>query len=755
MWKIFLRRSVPHAPDLTGFEFVPTRRQTESSNIFKFMQKHNIKSLEHLYSMSAKDPEWFWESVEQDVGVVWDVPYSDTLDLSAGMAWPKWFVGGKTNIYASSVQRVAHSDPDRVAYHFVSEDRRTSDVTYSQLDNRVCRLANALRSLGVGKGDVVAIYMPMNEQAITAILASAKIGAIQTTIFSGYGPDALSVRLRDCNAKVLFVTDGFYRKGKSVSQKGIVRHVIKEWASQDTDRASGGHGVCDDDDHDDHDGDHDTCRDPTQRKVIMVPYGGIDRYPEADDSSNVHDVMVCYDKLVSAHDGAQCTTTMMDSEDPLFILYTSGTTGRPKGTIHTHGGFSVFAGHQSKYLIDMQKDDILFWPADIGWITGLVWNVYGLLMMGASAVMYDGSLDQPDMNRVWRILSEYHVTIFGISPTAVRMLHKSGAVPTAEHDLSCLKNIPTTGEPLDRDSWMWLFKEVGHSLIPIMNLAGGTEIGGAMLSVLPGMKLKPSTVGRPVPGMVLDIVDDDGSPVADNTMGYLVVKAPWPAMSRGLLNNDAVYLRTYWSRFDGVWFHGDYVLRDEDGLWYMRGRTDDVINVAGHRMSTTEIEHAAVRHEQVSDAAAVAIPDDLTGEAIVLFVVEDGTPKDVDYDLCDTQGNMHSNDDRAHTPSTATCDQRHDGVYDESHDVQNTSIPTTATTTATIQSDVCAHISHIVGKISRPKHVFVLSELPRTKTGKVMRRLLRSILLGQNPGDLSALEDHAILSEIPKLHDRA
>ena len=618
------------------------------------MKKHEISSLDELCIKSKNNLEWFWESVDKDIGIVWDEPYTKTLDTSNGIAWAKWFVNGKTNIYKSSVEKFTKKTPEKIAYDFISEDGIQTKLSYFELNSKVSKFANGLKSLGVKKGDVIAIYLPMIEEAIISILAAAKIGAVQTIIFSGYSSESLQIRLQDCKAKILLTSDGFHRKGKSISQKTIVENAIV---------------------------------DTNIEKIVVVPYKGIDQYEKSNK-------IEFYDKLI-LNQSNSCNTEIMDSEDPLFILYTSGTTGKPKGVIHTHGGFSVFAGHQASYLVNMGENDRLFWPADIGWITGLVWNVYGLLLTGSNAIIYDGALDFPNSDRVWEILSKYKATIFGISPTAVRLFKKINAKPLEKYSLDTLQNIPTTGEPLDEDSWWWLFEKVGNKKIPIMNLSGGTEIGGAMLSVFPGMKLKPSTVGIPVPGMDLDIVDEDGNQIRGNN-GYLIIKQPWPAMTRGLLNDDERYLETYWSKFENIWFHGDYVLADEDNLWYMKGRADDVINVSGHRMSTAEIEHTVISHNKISDAASISIPDELTGEAIVVFFVPENKNE------------------------------------------------------INLEADIVEHINKKIGKIAKPKLIFQLSDLPKTRTGKIMRRVLKAKLTGNPLGDLSSLENPDILKEIDK-----
>jgi len=619
------------------------------------MSKYKISSLEELSTKANQNLGWFWQEVSDYVGIIWDTPYTTVLDITKGIQWSKWFVGGKTNIYKSSVEKFAKEKPDNIVYTFVSEDGSTSKITYFELDHNVNKLANALKQLGVKKGDVVAIYLPMIEESILAILASAKIGAIQTVIFSGYSSESLQIRLQDCNAKILFVCDGFQRNGKLISQKQIIDTAIKETKIE---------------------------------KIIVIQYKGVDEYTESEK-------FVFYNSLMSLQNSF-CHTEVMDSEDPLFILYTSGTTGKPKGVVHTHGGFSVFAGYQAAFLIDMNENDIILWPADVGWITGLVWNVYGLLIRGASAVLYDGALNYPNFERIWNMLYQYDATIFGISPTAVRLFKKNNIEPLKLHLLEKIKNIPTTGEPLDEDSWWWLFEKVGNKKIPIMNLSGGTEIGGAMLSVFPGVKLKPSTVGIPCPGMDLDVFDDDGKPIRQKN-GYLVIKSPWPAMTKGLLNDDQRYLQTYWSRFENTWFHGDYVFVDADGLWYMQGRTDDVINVSGHRMSTAEIEHVVISHNKISDAATIAIPDEITGEAIVVFFVTENK-FEIGLDM-----------------------------------------------------EISNYVAEKIGKIARPKFVYAISELPKTRTGKILRRLLKAKLLGTPLGDLSSLDNPLVLNEISKI----
>ena len=637
---------------MTEYAFIPNKKQVDESNIAQFMKKLKINSLNELLKKSNEDYDWFWQKVDEDLGIVWDKKYTITSDTSQGIPWTKWFVDGKLNIIKSTVEKFAKKTPDKIAYYFVSEKTSPSSITYSQLDSKVNQLSNALIESGIKKGDVIAIYMPMISDAIVTILACAKIGAIQTVIFSGYSSDALHVRLVDSNAKIIFTTDGFYRRGKLISQLNSVRQAIKE---------------------------------TNVEKIIVSKY--------AQSDTDFDDTCTYFDEFVKSKSD-RCDSVIMDSEDPLFILYTSGTTGKPKGVIHTHGGIAVFAGHQSRYLIDTTQNDVLFWPADIGWITGMIWNVYGLLECGASAVIYDGALDWPDFHTVWKIVEQYGVTIFGISPTAIRMFRRYLRDEISKYDFSKIKNIPVTGEPIDVESWNWIFEKIGNSKIPIMNLTGGTEIGGAMLSVFPGMSLKPTTVGMPCPGIDVDVVDESNNSVRGKN-GYLVVKSPWPAMSRGLLGDTDRYIKTYWSRFENVWFHGDYVLVDKDGLWYMHGRVDDVVNISGHRISTAEIEQSITSDVRISEAAAVSIPDQITGEHIALVVV--------------LENNITIDD---------------------------------------LENVVKEIISKKIGKIAKPKIVICTSDLPKTSTGKIMRRLIQSKLLGKPLGDTSVVDNLSVLDEI-------
>ena len=624
------------------FAFVPgsTHLDDNNSNISRFMKKHGISSWRQLVERANSDIGWYWDAVNKDLGIEWFQKYDKVFDSSAGVPWTKWFVNGKCNIVANAIDRHAKSQPDKIAYIF-SNERGSTKITYRELDEQVSRLAGALEKAGIKKDDRVAIYLPMIPEAFYAIFACSKIGAVHTTIFSGFSAQALHSRLVDSKAKMLITTDTMTRRGKEIS-------LVDQWqkAVQGTD----------------------------VQRVVNV---GRD-----------------YDAFVN--DAPKAQTRPMDSEDPLFILYTSGTTGQPKGTLQVHGGFMVVSAQQAAYLIDMKPDDVLFWYADVGWITGQVWVVYGSPIVGATALVYDDTLDYPTPDSWCRLIDEHKVTIFGAAPTAIRSFMKNN-VQVEKHDFSSLRMLAATGEPINSEAWQWYFENVGKRRCPVINLSGGTEIGGAILSVLPVMPLKPCTVGCQIPGFDADVFDDSGKRVSE---GYLVIKKPWPSMTRGLLNNPDRFIDTYWSKYDNIWYHGDIVLVDSDGLWYMRGRADDVIKVAGHRIGTAEVEAAAASHPAVAEAVAIGKPDELKGEAVVIcVVVKDGYYKTDDGDL---------------------------------------------------KKEIVKRVEDSIGRFARPEEVRIVSELPRTRTGKLVRRLVRAKIAGENMAaqDLSTVENPWSLDKI-------
>jgi acetyl-CoA synthetase len=615
------------------FAFVPSQT---GSNVERFMSRHGISDWRQLVERANGDIGWYWDAVNEDLGIEWFQKYDRTFDSSAGIPWTRWFVNGRCNIVANAIDRHAKSQPDKIAYIFANESG-SRKITYGELDEQVSRLAGALARAGIKKGDVVAIYLPMIPEAFYAIFACSKIGAVHNTIFSGFSASALRSRLSDSKAKLLITTDTVRRRGKEIDLAG-------QW----------------------------------QKAVQGLPV-------------RVVSVGRDYDDFVK--DAPRAATEVMDSEDPLFILYTSGTTGEPKGTLQVHGGFTVVAAQQAAYLIDMKPDDVLFWYADIGWITGQVWVVYGSPIVGATALVYDDALDYPTADAWCRLIEEHKVSIFGAAPTAIRLFMKNN-VQAGDYDFSSLRILAATGEPINAEAWQWYFQNVGKKRCPVINLSGGTEIGGAILSALPVMPLKECTVGCQIPGFDADVFDDSGKRVEE---GYLVIKKPWPSMTRGLLNNPERFIETYWSKYKDVWYHGDIVLVDSDGLWYMRGRADDVIKVAGHRIGTAEVEAAVASHPAVAEAVAVGRPDELKGETIVLcVVVKDG--------------------------------HRADSLKDE----------------------IIKKVEESIGRFARPGEVRIVSELPKTRTGKLLRRLVRAKIAGENIAgqDLSTVENPSSLDGI-------
>lgn len=617
------------------FAFIPSGEPPERSNVGRFMKKNNISGWRELVNRANGDIGWYWDAVNSDLGIDWFTKYSKVFDSSGGIPFTKWFVNGKCNIIANAIDRHARSTPDRVAYIF-SGPSGSKKIRFAELNRQVGKFARALAGSGIQKGDVVAIYMPMVEEAFYATLACSKIGAVHATVFSGFGAQALRSRLVDSGAKMLITADTVLRRGKEIDLKSQWRKAVEG------------------------------------TNVSMVVTTGTGAVNYAD--------------FVKT-DGA-APTEVMDSEDPLFILYTSGTTGDPKGTLQVHGGFTVVAAQQAAYLVDMKPDDTLFWYADIGWITGQVWSLYGSAIIGGTSVIYDDALDYPNADTWCELIEQNSATIFGAAPTAIRHFIRNGVRPE-RHDLSSLRILAATGEPINAEAWRWYFDKVGGGRCPVINVSGGTEIGGAIVGPTPVMPLKPCTVGCPIPGFDADVFDEHGRSVKEGE-GFLVIKKPWPSMTRGLLNNRDRYIGTYWTRFGGVWYHGDIVRVDSEGLWYMRGRADDVIKVSGHRIGTAEIEEAAASHAAVAEAVAVGRPDDLKGESIVLCVV-------------------------------LKAGENGKGL----------------------EGAIAGAVEDRIGRFARPDEIRFVSELPKTRTGKLVRRLVRARVSGQDldAHDLSSVEN--------------
>ncbi|HZP95471.1 MAG TPA: AMP-binding protein [Candidatus Limnocylindria bacterium] len=634
------------------------------SRLRAFASAHGHDEYASLLRWSQTDLDGFWSAVDRDLDIVWTKRYERVLDDTKGIPWTAWWVGGRMNYVNTALRR--RIGPDHVAVIAEGEEGNVRRVSYGQLRADVVAFARGLRRLGLSKGDRIGIFMPMSYECVVAVLAAGYIGAVYIPIFSGYGAEAIAGRLRDCEAVALVCSDGFYRRGQVVTMKETADAAVA--------------GV------------------PSVRHVIVADRVGR-AYPK-------HARDVAWREVLAGDAGAgEWEPEDTSAEDPFMVIYTSGTTGKPKGAVHVHGGFPVKAAQDLAHCFDLQDGDVILWSTDIGWMMG-PWLIAGGLMLGATIVVYDGTPDFPDPSRMWSIVERHRVTHLGISPTAIRGLMRGGEDPVRAHDRSSLFVLGSTGEPWNPDPWWWYFNNVGEGRCPIINYSGGTEVSGGILGCTTWTPLQPGSFIGPCPGIDADVVDEHGRSVR-GAVGELVIRKPWPGMTRGFWKDphdeSGRYFQTYWSRIPNVWVHGDWARIDGEGYWYIEGRSDDTLKVAGKRVGPAEVESAAVAHPAVGEAAAVGVPHEIKGEAIVVFCVL--------------------------RPGRAPSDAL-------AKEVQDT-------------------VAERLGKPLRPEAVRFVAQLPKTRNAKILRRVIRGAYLGKEDlGDLSSLENPGAVEEIRALGAR-
>ena len=633
----------------------PTREYVERARVTRFIRAQGVRDLAELQRRSVAEPEWYWDAVVKDLGIRWSTPYTRVLDTSRGIQWPQWFPGGRMNFADNCVDR--HLDAGRggkPALIWEGDDGQSRTLTYADLAREVGKLANALKRLGVGAGDRVGVFLPMSPEAAIATLAIVRIGAIYTPCFSGFGAGAVISRLQDCEAKALITADGFYRRGQVVKMKETADEAV---------------AAC-----------------PTVAHVLV--YRRLGREIPWTKGRDL------WWQELTDKERAECPALPVPADHPCLIIYTSGTTGKPKGAVLTQGGFLLKCAHDFSYLMDMGEGDRIFWLTDLGWLMGPM-LLTAALSSGGTAVVFEGVQDYPGPDRLWGIVERYEVTIMGLSPTAVRALMPHGPEHMHAHDLSSLRLIGSTGEPWNPEPYRWLFENAGKARLPIINYTGGTEISGGILGCFPIAPIKPCSFAGPIPGMAADCYDENGRPVR-GAVGELVITRPWPGMTAGFWKDPARYEETYWSRWPNVWVHGDWAYVDEDGFWYIQGRSDDTLKIAGKRLGPAEVESVLVSHEAVAESAAIGVPHAIKGEAIVCFAVL--RP--------------------AHAPSED------------------------------LRAELAALVANRMGKALKPERVLFARDLPKTRSAKIMRRVIRATYLGKEPGDLSSLENPASVKAI-------
>jgi acetyl-CoA synthetase len=654
--------------DVPDAAWRPSPEDLAESRLARFVRASGMANLDVLQARAAVDPAWFWAAAADDLALPWQRRPASILDVSRGPEWSRWWIGGAFNHAAAAIDPRVVREPGSEALVWEGDDGEVRRFTGRMLRDAVERAAAMLAAEGVRPGDRVGILLPMLPETAIAVLALGLLRAIFTPIFSGYGATAVAARLNDCEASVLITADGFLRRGVVVP--------LKETADEAVAMA------------------------PSVRRVIVVrrlgdrrsepPWDpGRDRWwHEAEGEAWV---------AAAGSDRAYPDRPETDPETPYMVIYTSGTTGRPKGAVHVHGGFPVKAAQDLAHSFDLRPSDTLFWFTDLGWMMG-PWAISGALILGARLVLYEGTPDFPGPDRLWSLVARHSVTHLGLSPTVIRALIPHGSEPVRGHDRSSLRVLGSTGEPWNPESWWWFFRQVGEGRCPIVNYSGGTEVSGGIVSGNLLTPVKPTSFGGPNVGVAADVVDEAGNPVRGE-VGELVIRQPLPGMTRGFWNAPERYLEAYWSRLPGVWVHGDWALVDPDGYWYIQGRSDDTLKIAGKRVGPAEVESAAGAHPSVVEAAAVGIPHPVKGEAIAVFCV---------LRRGETDG-------------------------------------------PELRSAISAEVVRELGKALKPEVIEVLPALPKTRSGKVMRRVIRAAYLGIDPGDISALDDPLALEAIRAL----
>jgi len=615
----------------------------------EILENANVKEYERLYEQSIKDPERFWGERARELE--WFRPWDSVLDRDKAPFF-KWFVGGKTNIVHNAIDRHLKTyKKNKLALIWVAETGEERTYSYFSLNRVVCQFANVLKSMGVRKGDIVTIYLPRVPEQVITMLACAKIGAAHSVVYGGFSVESLAARIEDAQSRVLITADGGFLRGKIVELKAIANEAM--------------------------------ARQPTVETCIVVKRTGQDVPMEAGRDYWYQDLM----GLPVA--SPVCPTEQLDAEDMLFILYTSGTTGRPKGVVHTHGGYMVHTYTTLKYVFDLKDDDRWWCAADPGWVTGHSYIVYAPLLLGATSFMYEGAPTYPYPNRWWQMVERYGITVFYTAPTAIRGLMRFGDAWPARHDLSSLRLLGTVGEPINPEAWKWYHTVIGKGRCPIMDTWWQTETGGFMITPVPITPLKPGSATRPFFGIEADVVDESGKPVPENEEGYLVLKTPWPGMLRTIYKDPDRYVEQYWGKFKTMYQTGDSARKDEDGYFWVIGRMDDVIKVSGYRLGTAEVESALVSHPSVSEAAAIGLPHELKGNAIHAYVI----------------------------------------------------LKAGAQGSEKLAEALRDHVGHEIGPIAKPETITFVDVLPKTRSGKIMRRLLKARALGLPEGDVSTLDD--------------